>query len=67
MKTRRRDVHRVHQHEPFAHAALLEAGHHLWSNVQEAAARGDIEPELLTERFHLSIVTSGAAGRLVWM
>ncbi len=39
-----RDVHRVHQAQPFLNAALKQAFVHLWGDVDKPPPLGDIEP-----------------------
>ena len=46
------DVHRVHETEPFLHAAFAHEVLHRAGDVDETAAAGDFEPELFGKRFH---------------
>ena len=46
------DVHRVDQAQSFADATLAQAFVDLGGDVDEGAARGDVEPEFLTIAFH---------------
>jgi len=51
-KDRRRDVHGVHQGESFLNAALEKALLHLRGNIDESAARRNVEPEFFSVAFH---------------
>ena len=47
-----RDVHGVDQTQSFFDAAGAEAFFNLWRDVDQAAARGDFEPEFFAKGFH---------------
>ncbi len=49
---RGRDVHGVHEHESLPHPALPHAVLDLARDIDEATARGDVEPEFFAEGFH---------------
>jgi hypothetical protein len=55
-ENRRANVHGVHEHEPFLHAAFADERGDVWRDVHETPARWDLHPEIVSQRFHVGLI-----------
>jgi hypothetical protein len=47
-----RDMHGIHQAQPFTNPACLQDGFHIPGDIDKSCPGGNVEPEFLSKRFH---------------